>query len=98
MISGRCAFCGETIEVERIGFRALCPHCDEALHACLQCKHYAPGRANDCMEPQADLVRDKDRSNLCEWFRFAGGDGGGGSDKLGTDDADQLLKKLLNQQ
>ena len=96
-VRGKCAFCGDEVVSEKIGFRDLCNRCDEGLHTCTQCQNYAPGKSNDCLEPQAELVRDKERNNLCDWFVFAGGDGGGDG-SLSKNDADELLKKLLKQQ
>lgn len=66
-----CPFCRNDIELgDRIGRRETCPRCNRDLHVCLCCRFYAPGAYNDCREPQAERVVDKDRSNFCDFFSF----------------------------
>jgi hypothetical protein len=45
-----------------------CPACGKATLACRNCRFYAPGRANDCLEPIAERVVDKERPNFCDLF------------------------------
>jgi len=45
--------------------------CAAFLHCCRNCDHYGPGLANDCREPQAERVADKEQGNFCDWFRPA---------------------------
>ena len=67
-----CHACGaEWAEREPPGFSAECPKCAAYLHACLNCKFYAPGRRYDCREPQVELVQEKAGRNTCEYFLFA---------------------------
>ncbi len=47
---------------------ARCPACDAATHVCRNCRFFAPGRSNDCMEPVAERVIDKERPNFCDYF------------------------------
>ena len=64
-----CFSCGSKIEIkDRIGFRATCETCEADLHVCLNCNFYDPDVHNQCREPQVDLVQDKERANLCEYF------------------------------
>jgi hypothetical protein len=66
-----CGGCGTAIELgsgERIGFRDVCPRCDGDLHACRNCAHHDPGAYNECREPNAERVSDRERANRCEWF------------------------------
>ncbi len=65
----KCWNCGTEIDTrERVEFRAACPSCDRALHACRNCKHYDPGYYNQCRETAAERVVDKERANFCEYF------------------------------
>jgi hypothetical protein len=65
----KCWNCAtETDTRERVEFRATCPNCDRALHACRNCKHYDPGYYNQCRETSAERVTDKERFNFCEFF------------------------------
>lgn len=75
----RCAACQNPIPLasgERLGFRDTCPHCGADLHACRQCAHHDPGAYNECREPQAERIADRERANRCEWFAPAAGEGG----------------------
>jgi hypothetical protein len=64
-----CFHCGRQIEPRpRIGFRERCPQCDRPLHVCLNCEFYDTKFNNQCREPQAERVVDKDRANFCEYF------------------------------
>jgi hypothetical protein len=74
-----CGACGTTIEVgssERVGFRDTCPRCDGDLHACRNCALHDPGAYNQCREPNAERVADRERANRCEWFTPRSGDSG----------------------
>jgi hypothetical protein len=65
----QCWNCKTEVETkQRIGFRDYCPACDRALHACLNCDFYDPSHNNQCREPMAERVVDKDRQNFCEYF------------------------------
>ncbi len=66
-----CGACGTAIEFgsgERVGFRDACPSCHGDLHACRNCAHHDPGAYNECREPSAERVADRERANRCEWF------------------------------
>jgi hypothetical protein len=64
-----CFDCGCQIELTgRVGFREVCPECGRSLHICLNCSFYDPTFNNQCREPQAERVVDKDRANFCEYF------------------------------
>jgi hypothetical protein len=51
------------------GRRAECPACHAELHVCRMCRHFAPGKSKQCMEPMAEEVKDKIRANFCDWFQ-----------------------------
>jgi hypothetical protein len=64
-----CFHCGRQIELkQRVDFREMCPGCDRSLHVCLNCDFYDTTFNNQCREPQAERVVDKDRANFCEYF------------------------------
>ena len=77
----RCAACNRELALapgERLGFRENCEGCDADLHSCVNCAHYDPGAYNDCREPSAEHVSERERANRCDWFQpsdRAGGDG-----------------------
>jgi hypothetical protein len=66
-----CAACGAGVELasgERVGFRDECPRCRADLHSCRNCAHHDPGAYNECREPGAERVADRERANRCDWF------------------------------
>lgn len=77
-----------------VGRREECPNCSSDVHVCLNCVHYDKGAYNECKEPSADYVKEKDRSNFCDYFTPSDKKGGGGKAK---DDlmsaAEALFKK-----
>ena len=80
----------------KIGRREVCPGCGADLRCCLNCAFHDPGAYNQCREPQAERVLDKDRGNFCDWFRFRGASEGqraGGGKGSFQDKLDSLFKK-----
>lgn len=64
-----CFFCHKDIEItDRIGRRETCPHCGLDLHICRNCEFYDSTAYNECREPQAERVVDKEKSNFCDYF------------------------------
>ncbi|AFY01580.1 hypothetical protein [Bdellovibrio bacteriovorus] len=51
-----------------VGRRDECPHCRADVHVCKNCEYYDPKVYNECRETQADVVREKDRANFCDYF------------------------------
>jgi hypothetical protein len=90
-----CFACGKEMEfVDRIGLRAECPHCHADAHACKNCHHYDPKVYNECRETSADVVREKDRANFCDYYqpRTGGVDAGQAKADL-MSAAEALFKK-----
>ncbi len=66
-----CTFCKNEIEViDKVGRQDVCTHCQHDLHCCKQCRFYDQTAYNDCNEPQAERVIDKEKANFCEYFVF----------------------------
>lgn len=77
----RCFSCGKELEFkDRVGLREECPQCHADVHVCKNCEFYDPKVYNECREPQAEVIREKDRSNRCDFFKP--GTGGGSSAAL----------------
>jgi hypothetical protein len=67
----RCFACGTPVELssgERVGFRDACPRCGQDLHVCRNCTHHDPSAYNECREPNAERVDDRERANRCDYF------------------------------
>ena len=53
---------------DKVGFRDECLHCRADLHVCKNCEFYDVKAYNECREPSADVVREKERANFCDFF------------------------------
>ena len=69
-MTGRCHGCGAEISMERVGARDVCERCQAYLHCCRNCDFHEPRAHNDCREPNAELVADKEQGNFCDFFRL----------------------------
>jgi hypothetical protein len=49
---------------------AECPSCRAQLHVCRMCGFFDPAAAQQCREPVADAVADKQRANFCGYFQL----------------------------
>jgi hypothetical protein len=67
-IRGHCWRCGGGLTASDYGREAACPGCGRPTRVCRNCRNYAPGRPNECVEPMVERVLDKDRANFCELF------------------------------
>ena len=86
-----CFKCGAKIEAidGKVGRRDTCSKCGSDSRVCRNCLHYDPKAYNECREPSAERVVEKDRSNFCDYFSLGGGAYGGSGDSR-----DSVLKKL----
>lgn len=65
----KCFECGETLSFEgNISRREECGRCGADVRVCKNCQFYDPKVYNECKETSADPVREKERSNLCDYF------------------------------
>jgi hypothetical protein len=58
----------------KVGRRDSCPHCGADLHVCKNCRLWDPSIHNQCREPEAAFIRDRETSNFCAHFDFKDGD------------------------
>jgi len=47
-----------------------CPHCRAQLHVCRMCVFFDTAAPQQCREPVADAVSDKQRANFCGYFQI----------------------------
>ncbi|MCP4908193.1 MAG: hypothetical protein GY910_24740 [bacterium] len=81
---------------ESLGFRDECDRCHADLHICLNCVHHDLSAYNECREPNAERLLDRDRANRCDFFRPGRGDGQAeeGSERArAKKDLENLFKK-----
>ena len=67
-ILGHCWNCARELIAPDYGRETTCMGCGKPTRCCRNCRHYAPGRANECMEPMVERILDKTRANFCELF------------------------------
>jgi hypothetical protein len=93
----RCAACNSEVPLaagERVGLRDECGRCGADLHSCRNCAFHDPAAYNECHEPNAERLLDRERANRCEYFRPSDRAGGGeGARAKALSDLDRLFKK-----
>jgi len=47
-----------------------CPHCRAQLHVCRMCVYFDMTAPQQCREPVAENVSDKQRANFCGYFQL----------------------------
>jgi hypothetical protein len=68
----QCYNCQLELALTKTPARAeTCPKCASYLHCCLNCRFYDVNAHNQCREPQAEWVKDKEMANFCDFFEAA---------------------------
>jgi hypothetical protein len=89
-----CYRCGkETGFKDFVGRGDSCPHCRFDARVCKNCEHYDAKAYNECHEPSADRVVDKEKANFCDFFKMTGRKQGGVAAKLDLKAAAEALFK-----
>ena len=77
-----CYACGYEFPDDFKVFRTTdCPSCGRDVKVCLNCIFYSPGSHYDCRENVPEAVKEKDKSNFCEYFKLGGKSDGGKTEK-----------------
>jgi len=67
-----CHVCKREQDVEKgVGRKDECPFCGADLHCCLNCRFYDRAAPKQCREPVAEFVKEKAKTNYCDYFVFA---------------------------
>ncbi len=81
-----CFACNNKVHIPQdFGRREECPSCHEDVHACKNCEFYEVSSYNECRETQAEVVKEKERANHCDYFQL------NTSDKSIGDEKDELM-------
>jgi hypothetical protein len=66
-----CWKCGASLAALSLPLRRTdeCRSCGAPLHVCKLCEFYDVTVSKQCREPIAELVREKDRANYCDYFK-----------------------------
>lgn len=86
-----CFSCGAVLELPDgpIGRSATCDNCDADIRCCRNCQFYDVDSYNECREPSAERVVEKERANFCDFFSLAVGE-----KNAAGDPREAALKKL----
>ena len=65
-----CWRCGASLAELSLPLSRLeeCPDCGNYLHVCRMCGFFDPTVAKSCREDDAEEVKEKERSNFCDYF------------------------------
>jgi hypothetical protein len=74
----RCFHCKKELEgAGKPGRGESCLCCGSDILVCLNCRFYDTESYNECREPVAERVVDKEKANFCEFFELGAGEGPG---------------------
>lgn len=69
-----CFSCGtQHTQESRVSYREECSKCGADAHVCKNCEFYDVKAYNECREPAAERVVEKERANYCDYFSPAAG-------------------------
>lgn len=93
-----CHACGAGLRYDGTLARSeRCRPCGADLRCCRSCRHYDPSHYNECREPSAERVLEKDRANFCDYFAPAAArDAAAAGDDAGSStlsDLERLFRK-----
>ncbi len=72
----KCYKCGTALEFAEDSILSRseeCPKCFANLRSCKMCHFYDINAYNECKEPTADRILDKEKANFCDHFRVGDG-------------------------
>ena len=86
-----CHACNKELSgVLKVGRKDGCPSCGADLRCCLNCVFYDCAVSKQCRETVSELVREKEKSNFCDYFVFA-------EDRIAAaDDGSAQVRKALD--
>jgi hypothetical protein len=72
-LSLQCHKCGKTLSDTYkilVSRSDTCPDCMADIRACKMCQFYDAKSYNECREPVADRIQDKEKANFCDYFKI----------------------------
>lgn len=87
-----CWSCGHRLDLrDKPGRGDVCLQCRNDLRCCNNCTFYDTRAYNECREPAAERVVDKERTNFCDFFT----PGSAATESAKADDARAKLEALF---
>jgi len=91
-----CYACNKQLDLiaeQKILRNQECDHCQAQLHCCKMCIHYDKTTYNECREPTAERIVEKEKANFCGHFKISACEKDTASSKKNLfSDADKLFK------
>lgn len=72
-MSLQCYKCKMTLNLsanDNISRSEDCDHCHTDLRVCYMCQFFDKNAYNECREPNAPRILEKDKGNFCDYFRL----------------------------
>lgn len=95
-MSVNCYKCETPLELSAqndIGRSEECPKCYANLRCCRMCGFYDKNSYNECREPSADRVVEKEKPNFCDYFKLGSDQSSDNTKQSALDAANALFKK-----
>ncbi len=92
----QCYKCQKEFEIDEtltIGRSEECPFCGAFIRCCKMCLFYDEQSYNECREPSAQRITEKEKGNFCNHFRISDRRQSQGPDKQKIFDAANALFK-----
>jgi hypothetical protein len=74
-MSAKCYNCKEKLDFtvgKDLGRGENCIGCFASLRCCKMCNFYDTSAYNECREPTADRIVEKEKANFCDHFKLSG--------------------------
>jgi hypothetical protein len=74
-MSAKCYNCKTELDYivgKDLGRGENCISCFASLRCCKMCRFYDTSAYNDCREPTADRIVEKEKANFCDHFKLSG--------------------------
>ena len=95
-MSVKCYKCGTDLSLtpnQNIARSEDCDKCGCDLRCCKMCQFYDSNSYNECKEPVADRIVEKEKANYCDYFKLGTSSTAGDNQKSALDAANALFKK-----
>ncbi|MCG3173965.1 MAG: hypothetical protein GMKNLPBB_02182 [Myxococcota bacterium] len=89
-----CWNCGtEYLVLGPVSRGESCRKCLKDIRSCRNCKWWDSNAQNQCREPHADPVQDRETANFCDWFSPGGAAAGKTDESAARAKLEMLFKK-----
>ncbi len=96
-MTAKCYKCNDILILEvgkDISRYENCTKCNASIRCCKMCQFYDTSSYNDCREPTADRIVEKEKANFCDFFKLGDGTNNDNEKKASAlSAADALFKK-----